>query len=77
MSTLTLAEPLTATVLGVIVLHEQLSAGAATGLLVLASGIVLLAVASGRRMPRGGAAPAVGDPPGAAFGSRADVGGAA
>ncbi|GGI45629.1 DME family drug/metabolite transporter [Agromyces flavus] len=76
-STLTLAEPLTATVLGVMVLHEQLSAGAVTGLLVLASGIVLLALASGRRMPRRGAEPSAGHPPGAAVGPRVDVGGAA
>ncbi|MCK8609233.1 DMT family transporter [Agromyces sp. C10] len=51
-STLTLAEPLTATLLGVLVLQEQLPGTAITGLLVLASGIVLLAVASGRRMPQ-------------------------
>ncbi|GAA4049367.1 DMT family transporter [Agromyces indicus] len=51
-STLTLAEPLTATLLGVLLLQEQLPGTAITGLFVLASGIVLLAVASGRRMPR-------------------------
>lgn len=51
-STLTLAEPLTATLLGVLVLQEQLPVTAVAGLLVLASGIVLLAVASSRRMPR-------------------------
>lgn len=51
-STLTLAEPLTATVLGVLVLQEQLPGTAVAGLVVLASGIVLLAVASSRRMPR-------------------------
>ncbi|MEI5583850.1 MULTISPECIES: EamA family transporter [unclassified Agromyces] len=50
-STLTLAEPLTATLLGVLVLQEQLPGTAVAGLLVLASGIVLLAVTSGRRMP--------------------------
>ncbi|MFE5671007.1 DMT family transporter [Agromyces sp. NPDC056523] len=76
-STLTLAEPLTATVLGVIVLHEQLSGGAVTGLLVLASGIVLLAVASGRRMPRRGSARAGDDPSGPGFTARVDVGGTA
>jgi DME family drug/metabolite transporter len=36
----------------VLLLQERLPATAVTGLLVLASGIVLLAVASGRRMPR-------------------------
>lgn len=51
-STLTLAEPLTATLLGVLVLQEQLPPTAAVGLAVLASGIVLLAAASSRRMPR-------------------------
>lgn len=51
-STLTLAEPLTATLLGVLLLQEQLPATAVAGLLVLASGIVLLAVASSRRIPR-------------------------
>ncbi|MGR0221233.1 DMT family transporter [Agromyces sp. ZXT2-6] len=51
-STLTLAEPLTATLLGVLLLQEQLPGTAAAGLLVLASGIVLLAIASSRRMPR-------------------------
>jgi DME family drug/metabolite transporter len=53
-STLTLAEPLTATLLGVLVLQEQLPATAVLGLAVLASGIVLLALASRRRMPRRG-----------------------
>jgi DME family drug/metabolite transporter len=51
-STLTLAEPLTATLLGVLVLQEQLPPTAVAGLGVLASGIVLLAVASSGRMPR-------------------------
>ncbi|WP_430647587.1 DMT family transporter [Agromyces sp. GXS1127] len=54
-STLTLAEPLTATLLGVLVLQERLPATAVVGLAVLASGIVLLALASSRRMPRDGA----------------------
>ena len=42
-STLTLAEPLTAGLLGVLVLGEALSGGAIVGLVVLAGGIVLLA----------------------------------
>ena len=50
-STLTLAEPLTAGLLGVVVLGEALSGGAVVGLVVLAAGIVLLATGSsgGRR----------------------------
>ncbi|MGR0319343.1 DMT family transporter [Agromyces sp. ZXT2-3] len=55
-ATLTLAEPLTATLLGVLVLQERLPTTAVLGLAVLASGIVLLALASSRRMPRRGAA---------------------
>ncbi|MCD2441533.1 DMT family transporter [Agromyces sp. SYSU K20354] len=45
-STLTLAEPLTAGLLGVTVLGETLPAGAVAGLVVLAAGIVLLATGS-------------------------------
>ena len=45
-STLTLAEPLTAGLLGVVVLGEALSGGAVVGLVVLAGGIVLLATGS-------------------------------
>jgi DME family drug/metabolite transporter len=41
-STLTLAEPLTATILGVAVLGESLGALSATGLVVLAAGLVVL-----------------------------------
>lgn len=50
-STLTLAEPLTAGILGVAVLGEALTAGALAGLTVLAVGIIVLATASagGRR----------------------------
>ena len=49
-ATLTLAEPLTAGVLGVALLDESLTAGAVLGLLVLATGIVVLATANpGRR----------------------------
>lgn len=47
-STLTLAEPLTAGLLAVLLLGEQLSPAAVVGLLVLAAGIVVLA-ASGAR----------------------------
>lgn len=43
-STLTLAEPLAATVLGLVVLQEQLSAVSAAGLIVIAAGLVLVAV---------------------------------
>ena len=51
-STLTLAEPLTAGILGVAVLGETLSAGGLLGLAVLAAGIVVLATAGMRRAPR-------------------------
>ena len=52
-STLTLAEPLTAGILGVALLGETLSAGAVVGLGVLAAGIVVLATAGvRRRVPR-------------------------
>lgn len=47
-STLTLLEPLTATVLGLLVLHERLSAVTAGGLTLLAAGIAVLSVASAR-----------------------------
>ncbi len=49
-ATLTLAEPLTAGILGVVVLGEHLSAFAIAGLLVLAAGLVILAL--GSRRPR-------------------------
>ncbi|WP_382305048.1 DMT family transporter [Herbiconiux sp. UC225_62] len=56
-STLTLAEPLTATLLGTLVLGEVLSGVAVVGLIVLAAGLVILAVPwRGRRSP----APAAG-----------------
>ena len=51
-STLTLAEPLTAGILGVAVLGETLTAGGILGLVVLAVGIVVLATAGVRRVPR-------------------------
>ncbi|MDQ0893359.1 EamA family transporter [Agromyces ramosus] len=51
-STLTLAEPLTAGILGVALLGETLSAGSIAGLAVLAAGIVVLATAGTRRTPR-------------------------
>ena len=76
-STLTLAEPLTATLLGVLVLHEQLPPSAVAGLAVLASGIVILAVASSRRMPRRPTLPAPPVPPERTRPARVDVGGAA
>ncbi|GAA1939202.1 DMT family transporter [Microbacterium aoyamense] len=49
-ATLTLGEPLTAAVLGIVVLGERLSALAVVGLLVLAAGLALLAW--GSRAPR-------------------------
>jgi DME family drug/metabolite transporter len=53
-STLTLAEPLTATLLGTLVLGETLSGVAVVGLLVLAAGLVILAVPwRGRRRADG------------------------
>jgi drug/metabolite transporter, DME family len=51
-STLTLAEPLTASVLGLLVLDEHLSPGAVAGLMMLASGIVVLSLATRRRVPQ-------------------------
>jgi DME family drug/metabolite transporter len=48
-STLTLAEPLTAGILGVAVLGETLSAGGIAGIAVLAAGLVVLATGSGAR----------------------------
>lgn len=48
-STLTLAEPLTAGILGVALLGETLTTGAVAGLLVLAAGIVVLATGGSRR----------------------------
>lgn len=51
-ATLTLAEPLTATVLGLAVLGERLSGSAVLGLVVLAAGLAVLAVAARvRRAP--------------------------
>ncbi|MBO1902466.1 EamA family transporter [Leucobacter weissii] len=47
-STLTLAEPLGATLLGLLVLHEQLTALAALGLVVIAAGLLMLALPSRR-----------------------------
>lgn len=49
-STLTLAEPLTATLLGTLVLGELLSPAAAAGLIVLAAGIVLLTLPARRHL---------------------------
>ncbi len=49
-ATLTLGEPLTASVLGIVVLGEQLSVAAMAGLAVLAAGLALLAW--GSRSPR-------------------------
>ncbi|GIG41298.1 DMT family transporter [Cellulomonas phragmiteti] len=63
-ATLTLAEPLTATVLGLVVLGERLSAGALTGLVVLAAGLVVLAAATRPRPGVRAAGPS--EPPAAA-----------
>jgi drug/metabolite transporter, DME family len=51
-STLTLAEPLTAGILGVAILGETLSPGGLLGLAVLAAGIVVLATGGARRSPQ-------------------------
>lgn len=60
-STLTLAEPLTAGLLGVAVLGETLTGGAIVGLVVLAAGIVLLAAGrAGGTAGTAGAAEAAG-----------------
>lgn len=48
-ATLTLAEPLTATLLGVVVLSEQLNAPAAVGAALILSGLLVLAVPEVRR----------------------------
>ncbi|MEV4689136.1 DMT family transporter [Microbacterium sp. LWH3-1.2] len=56
-ATLTLGEPLTASVLGIVVLGERLSALAVVGLVVLAAGLALLAW--GSRAPRDAAPYAV------------------
>lgn len=55
-ATLTLTEPLTATLLGVTVLSERLSVGGITGLVVLLSGIVIVAWSA----PRDGRAGSAG-----------------
>lgn len=60
-ATLTLAEPLTATVLGLLVLHERLAPTTLAGLAVLAAGLVVLALGT-RRRTRPFATPAVPDP---------------
>lgn len=51
-ATLTLAEPLTASTLGLVLLGELLAPRAVVGLVVLAAGIVVLTVASGRGKAR-------------------------
>lgn len=50
-ATLTLGEPLTASLLGVFVLGESLSPAAVIGLIVLASGLLILALGSRRSSP--------------------------
>ncbi len=50
-ATLTLAEPLTATVLGLALLHERLAPASVVGLAVLAAGLLVLA-SGARRAPR-------------------------
>ncbi|MFS0706278.1 DMT family transporter, partial [Cellulomonas sp. 179-A 9B4 NHS] len=50
-ATLTLAEPLTATVLGLALLHERLAPASVVGLAVLAGGLLVLA-SGARRAPR-------------------------
>lgn len=51
-STLTLAEPLTASLLALFVLREQLTASGVAGFVVLAAGLVVLSVSSARRPVR-------------------------
>ncbi|WP_345799857.1 EamA family transporter [Microbacterium sp. AZCO] len=51
-ATLTLGEPLTASILGIVVLDERLSVLAIIGLIVLAAGLALLAWGSRTRDPR-------------------------
>ncbi|GAA1815242.1 DMT family transporter [Agromyces neolithicus] len=67
-STLTLAEPLTAGLLGVLVLGEALSGGAVAGLIVLAGGIVLFA-AGARGGPGGRGGPGARGGPGGRHGA--------
>ncbi|WP_449277452.1 DMT family transporter [Leucobacter sp. GX24907] len=50
-STLTLAEPLLATLLGLVVLGERLSLGAALGLVIIATGLIVLSFPSRRKAP--------------------------
>ena len=50
-ATLTLAEPLTATLLGVIVLSERLAAPAAVGAALILAGLLVLAAPDVRRRP--------------------------
>ncbi|MWB97864.1 DMT family transporter [Agromyces seonyuensis] len=51
-STLTLSEPLTASLLGLLLLHEQLTALEWAGLATIAAGLVVLALAASSRPPR-------------------------
>lgn len=52
-ATLTLVEPLTAALLGVLALHESLGTGQILGMAFLVLGILVLAIASGRHGSRG------------------------
>ncbi|MRG60109.1 EamA family transporter [Agromyces sp. CFH 90414] len=77
-STLTLAEPLTAGLLGVLLLGEHLAPAAWLGLAVLAAGIVVLAtgaVGRGRRAGGGGSGGGSGGGGGSGDRPLADVGG--
>lgn len=60
-STLTIAEPLTAAVLGVAVLHERISLVAGAGIVVLLAGLLLLAVPAPRLRPAGSPHPRPGE----------------
>jgi DME family drug/metabolite transporter len=51
-ATLGLGEPLTATLLGVLVVHETLSGRAITGLVLVVSGLVLIGLLTARRSTR-------------------------
>lgn len=57
--TLSLAEPVTATLLGVLLLHERLSWLTAVGIAVVVAGLLVTALPRGRRRPR---APGAADP---------------
>ncbi|MEK7863188.1 MAG: EamA family transporter, partial [Chloroflexota bacterium] len=61
-ATLSLAEPVTASLLGLVVLGESLAGGQLGGALLVAAGLVTLATAAARPSPeRGSGSPPAGD----------------